>query len=691
MRFFNALGFKNQQEDDEQYTNTEEPPAPQQQIPKQTTVSHSYFEKKGEVNELKRSIKTLMEKPSISTEDLQDILKKIISVMTLGIDLSSIFTDVLMLSYTNDIISKKMIYLYLMNYAETNEETSIMAMNTFLKDCVAKDGKIRGLALRTLCGLKTESALEYIRTQVLSMLDDSNPYVRKIAILGCLKLFYIDNEYFEEKGIVDKLYGFLKDPNKYVVESSIHCLNEIMAEEGGMVINNKIVLYLVHRFDDFDNYGKQTVLSVLSRYKPKNDEEMFSIMNLLEESLKLNHIPLVMSIIKTFVNFTIDNEKVFEQVVERIIPTLISLTCMAEDEELFNILNHVVIFTECDFKRHFLSSYKLFYVKAFEKNYNQDLKIRILVNLTTKENINNIMEELIQYAGERDIYFAKYAIKGLGELIKRFSDKAINILKVLLSFINMNKIEIIKHINSVLKDVLPHVAKLPKELTAIFESFYEQNKDEESIISLLCIICEIPTKINNSPYILDAILTDLQEGTETYSDTLILYLLNAVVRCFVVRSGEMLPVLSKMYEFIFNEEKELLDNVDLIERASYYYNMLKTDLEGLKASFEKKSSVVDNSYKSEQRFKNEIREFGLDDMRIIYKKPEDLFIKEYSHFQKISQQTKDQRKKLQQKRKQEEEESSEEEEEESDEESEMRKHTFFPFVQNILVGTSLWD
>ena len=56
-------------------------------------------------------------------------------------------------------------------------------------------------------------------------------------------------------------------------------------------------------------------------------------------------------------------------------------------------------------------------------------------------------------------------------------------------------------------------------------------------------------------------------------------------------------------------------------------------------------------------------------MRIIYKKPEDLFIKEYSHFQKISQQTKDQRKKLQQKRKQEEEESSEEEEEESDEES----------------------
>ena len=62
-------------------------------------------------------------------------MKKLIGIMTLGIDLSNIFTDVLMFSYTNDIISKKMIYLYLINYAKTNNETAIMAINTFLKDC----------------------------------------------------------------------------------------------------------------------------------------------------------------------------------------------------------------------------------------------------------------------------------------------------------------------------------------------------------------------------------------------------------------------------------------------------------------------------------------------------------------------------------------------------------------------------
>lgn len=73
--------------------------------------------------------------------------------MTLGIDLSGIFTEVLMFSYVNDLVCKKMIYLYLINYAKTNDETAIMAINTFLKDCNHVDGRIRGNALKTLCSL----------------------------------------------------------------------------------------------------------------------------------------------------------------------------------------------------------------------------------------------------------------------------------------------------------------------------------------------------------------------------------------------------------------------------------------------------------------------------------------------------------------------------------------------------------
>ena len=666
MRFFGALGFNQPQQ--EQYTTAE----PQREAPQQTSVSHSYFEKKGEVNELKRSIKGLMDKPSISSEDMQETLKKVIAVMTLGIDLSSVFTDVLMLSYTTDIISKKMIYLYIINYAETNEETAIMAINTFLKDCAAKDGKIRGLALRTLCALRVPAAMEYIKQQVLTLLDDRDPYVRKIAVLGCLKLYYLDNAFFEEQRLQDRLYNLIKDPNRNVVDSVIHALNEIMTEEGGMAINSKIVFYLMNRFEEFDNYGRQTILGLLLKYTPKNDEERINFMNLLDESLKRNHIPLRMAIISVFVHFTVDHSVLFEQVVQRVAPVLVSTACMAEDEELYNVLHHVLMFTRCGYKQYFQKQYKLFYVKPHDRNYNQRLKIQILVNLVNKETLSAVTEELVQYTGEKDPAFARYSINGLGEIIKKFPDTSVTILKVLLSFMGMNKKETIKHINSVLKDVLPYVERLPSELTSVFETFYEDHKEEESVASLLCIISLIPDKIGNAPYILDSVIDALEEDGGQYGVDTVLCLLSTVVRVFVSRPGEMLPVLSRLYALVFNDEREFCNHVDLVERASFYYNMLQTDVEGLKKTFQHKPVMVENSHEAELRLKQEIKDFGLNDLRIIYKRPEELFVKRYEHFKNIA--LLDRKSRLEVKRgNQQSNEEEDEEDEEEDEEEEVEE------------------
>ena len=76
-----------------------------------------------------------MEKSPVSDDELIKVFTKVIQVLTLGIDLSSLFTEVLMFSYTDNLVTKKMIYLYLATYAKTNEETAIMTINTLLKDC----------------------------------------------------------------------------------------------------------------------------------------------------------------------------------------------------------------------------------------------------------------------------------------------------------------------------------------------------------------------------------------------------------------------------------------------------------------------------------------------------------------------------------------------------------------------------
>lgn len=66
-----------------------------------SSTNHSYFEKKGEINELRRLLRGLNEQKSLSNEtELRDALKKVIGVMTMGIDVRELFPEVLMLSYT---------------------------------------------------------------------------------------------------------------------------------------------------------------------------------------------------------------------------------------------------------------------------------------------------------------------------------------------------------------------------------------------------------------------------------------------------------------------------------------------------------------------------------------------------------------------------------------------------------------
>jgi AP-4 complex subunit beta-1 len=55
----------------------------------------------------------------------REVVKKVIAYMTLGImffysgiDVSKLFPEMCMASYTNDMVQKKMIYLYLTTYAE---------------------------------------------------------------------------------------------------------------------------------------------------------------------------------------------------------------------------------------------------------------------------------------------------------------------------------------------------------------------------------------------------------------------------------------------------------------------------------------------------------------------------------------------------------------------------------------------
>jgi hypothetical protein len=62
--------------------------------------------------------------------------------MTVGKDVSMLFPDVVNCMQTDDLELKKLVYLYLINYAKTQPDLAIMAVNTFVKVCRGMKGYV---------------------------------------------------------------------------------------------------------------------------------------------------------------------------------------------------------------------------------------------------------------------------------------------------------------------------------------------------------------------------------------------------------------------------------------------------------------------------------------------------------------------------------------------------------------------
>lgn len=75
---------------------------------------------------------------------------------------------------------------------------------------------IRALAIRTMGMLRAEKILDYIADPLRKCLRDENPYVRKTAALGVMKLYDMKPSLAVENGFVSMLQEMVTDSNPMV-------------------------------------------------------------------------------------------------------------------------------------------------------------------------------------------------------------------------------------------------------------------------------------------------------------------------------------------------------------------------------------------------------------------------------------------------------------------------------------------
>lgn len=227
-------------------------------------------------------------------------------------------------------------------------------------------------------------------------------------------------------------------------------------------------MYLLNHLNDHNEWFQMVVLELLYRYTPKEENDIFGIMNLLDAKLKQSSTALVLAAIKLFLKYAVIKENLFGQIIERVKQPLLTLLTSTEVdgyETTFVVLEHILfVVSTLGGREHFEKSYKHFFCKVDEPTYIKTVKIDILKYLACNSNMSDIFNELEEYSSDDEI-IARKAVNALGDIAMRVPVEFCRlILKILIKAVQFEREHVCNAAALVFQQVL---RKFPKEFTLV--------------------------------------------------------------------------------------------------------------------------------------------------------------------------------------------------------------------------------
>ncbi|KAJ4845857.1 hypothetical protein Tsubulata_044569 [Turnera subulata] len=549
------------------------PPAQSQRSPSPSQPSG-----KGEVSDLKLQLRQLAGSRAPGADDSKrELFKKVISYMTIGIDVSSVFGEMVMCSATSDIVLKKMCYLYVGNYAKGNPDLALLTINFLQRDCKDEDPMIRGLALRSLCSLRVANLVEYLVGPLGSGLKDANSYVRLVAVMGVLKLYHISASTCVDADFPAVLkHLMLHDQDTQVVANCLSALQEIWSSEASSseeasrdreaLLSKPVVYYLLNRIKEFSEWAQCLVLELVAKYVPADSNEIFDIMNLLEDRLQHANGAVVLATIKVFLNLTLSMTDVHQQVYERIKAPLLTLVSSGSPEQSYAVLSHLHLLV-MRAPYIFSADYKHFYCQYNEPSYVKKLKLEMLTAVANESNTYEIVTELCEYAANVDIPIARESIRAVGKIaLQQYDVNAI--VDRLLQFLEMEKDYVTAEALVLVKDLLRKYPQWSQDCIAVVGNISSKNVQESKAkAALIWMLGEYSQDMSDAPYVLESLI---ENWDEEHSAEVRLHLLTAVMKCFFKRPPETQKALGAALAAGLADFHQ-----DVHDRALFYYRLLQ--------------------------------------------------------------------------------------------------------------------
>ncbi|NXV56368.1 AP3B1 protein, partial [Molothrus ater] len=398
---------------------------------------------------------------------------------------------------------KKLVYVYLMRYAEEQQDLALLSISTFQRALKDPNQLIRASALRVLSSIRVPIIVPIMMLAIKEASSDLSPYVRKNAAHAIQKLYSLDPE--QKEMLIEVIEKLLKDRSTLVAGSVVMAFEEVCPDRIDLIHKNyrKLCNLLV----DVEEWGQVVIIHMLTRYARtqflspwKVDEvvDEYSENNFYESDeeqkekdqklkttytmdpdhrlllrntkplLQSRNAAVVMAVAQLYWHLAPKSEA---GIVSK---SLVRL--LRSNREVQYIVLQNIATMSIQRKGMFEPYLKSFYVRSTDPTMIKTLKLEIMTNLANDANISTLLREFQTYVKSQDKQFAAATIQAIGRCatnITEVTDTCLNGLVCLLS--NRDEIVVAESVVVIKKllqtqpahhgEIIKHMAKLLDNIT----------------------------------------------------------------------------------------------------------------------------------------------------------------------------------------------------------------------------------
>ncbi|XP_036770032.1 AP-3 complex subunit beta-1 isoform X6 [Manis pentadactyla] len=426
-----------------------------------------------------------------------DAMKRIVGMIAKGKNASELFPAVVKNVASKNIEIKKLVYVYLVRYAEEQQDLALLSISTFQRALKDSNQLIRASALRVLSSIRVPIIVPIMMLAIKEASADLSPYVRKNAAHAIQKLYSLDPE--QKEMLIEVIDKLLKDKSTLVAGSVVMAFEEVCPDRIDLIHKNyrKLCNLLI----DVEEWGQVVIIHMLTRYartqfvspwkedvdledneknfyesddeqkeksgKKKKPYTMDPDHRLLIRNtkplLQSRNAAVVMAVAQLFWHISPKSEAGI------ISKSLVRL--LRSNREVQYIVLQNIATMSIQRKGMFEPYLKSFYVRSTDPTMIKTLKLEILTNLANEANISTLLREFQTYVKSQDKQFAAATIQTIGRCatnISEVTDTCLNGLVYLLS--NRDEIVVAESVVVIKKllqmqpaqhgEIIKHMAKL---------------------------------------------------------------------------------------------------------------------------------------------------------------------------------------------------------------------------------------